>query len=85
MINFSAFRKLISKLFHFSIDPRTHEWPLVATPWPTICLMAMYLFIVKVGPKFMENRKAWDLKEVLVVYNFGLVFLSGYMLYEVNT
>lgn len=63
-------------------DPRTHEWPLVATPWPTISLMAIYLLIVKVGPKYMENRKAWHLNKVLVVYNFGLVFLSAYMLYE---
>jgi hypothetical protein len=56
---------------------------MVATPWPTLCLMAIYLVIVKVGPKLMENRKAWELREVLVVYNFGLVLLSAYMLYEV--
>ncbi|XP_032221888.2 elongation of very long chain fatty acids protein 4 isoform X1 [Nematostella vectensis] len=63
-------------------DPRLHEWPLIATPWPCLSLMAMYLFIVKVGPKFMENRKAWDLRGVLVVYNFALVLLSAYMVYE---
>jgi len=63
-------------------DPRTHEWPMIATPWPTLCLMALYLVIVKIGPKMMENRKAWELREVLIVYNFGLVLLSGYMLYE---
>ncbi|XP_020899600.1 elongation of very long chain fatty acids protein 4 isoform X1 [Exaiptasia diaphana] len=63
-------------------DPRTHEWPMIATPWPTLCLMTLYLIIVKVGPKLMENRKPWELKEVLVVYNFGLVLLSAYMLYE---
>ncbi|EDO27351.1 predicted protein [Nematostella vectensis] len=63
-------------------DPRLHEWPLIATPWPCLSLMAMYLFIVKVGPKLMENRKAWDLRGVLVVYNFALVLLSAYMVYE---
>ena len=27
----------------------------------------MYLFIVKVGPKIMENRQAYSLREVLIV------------------
>ncbi|XP_058969045.2 very long chain fatty acid elongase 4 [Pocillopora verrucosa] len=71
--------------YHWAIgngDPKTEEWPLVATPWPTIALVAMYLFIVKVGPKVMENRKAYELREILVVYNFALVLLSGWMMYE---
>lgn len=32
----------------------------------------------------MENRKAFDLKGVLVVYNFSVVALSLYMCYEVS-
>ena len=69
----------------FSIlDPKTEEWPLIATPWPTVALVAMYLFIVKVGPKIMETRPAYSLREVLIVYNFALVLLSGWMVYEVS-
>ena len=68
----------------FISDPKTEEWPLVATPWPTISLVAMYLFIVKVGPKVMEKREAYSLREVLIVYNFALVLLSGWMVYEVS-
>ena len=71
--------------FYFILDPKTEEWPLIATPWPTISLVAIYLFIVKVGPKVMENRKAYSLREVLIVYNFALVLLSGWMVYEVST
>ena len=56
---------------------------MIATPWPTIALVAMYLFIVKVGPKIMENRKAYSLREVLIAYNFALVLLSAWMVYEV--
>lgn len=63
-------------------DPKTEEWPLIATPWPTVALVAMYLFIVKVGPKIMETRPAYSLREVLIVYNFALVLLSGWMVYE---
>jgi len=32
----------------------------------------------------MENRKAFDLKGVLIFYNFGVVALSLYMVYEVR-
>ena len=69
----------------FISDPKTEDWPLIATPWPTISLVAMYLFIVKVGPKVMENRKAYSLRELLIVYNFALVLLSAWMVYEVST
>ena len=57
---------------------------MIATPWPTIALVAIYLFIVKVGPKVMENRKAYSLREVLIVYNLALVALSAWMVYEVS-
>lgn len=63
-------------------DPKTADWPLVATPWPTIALIGMYLFVVKVGPKIMETRKAYNLREVLIVYNFALLLLSAWMMYE---
>ncbi|XP_044184403.1 elongation of very long chain fatty acids protein 4-like isoform X1 [Acropora millepora] len=64
-------------------DPKTADWPLVATPWPTVAFLAAYLFIVKVGPKIMEKRRAYNLREVLIVYNFAIVLLSAYMMYEV--
>lgn len=67
-----------------TLDPKTEEWPLIATPWPTVALVAMYLFIVKVGPKIMETRPAYSLREVLIAYNFALVLLSGWMVYEVS-
>ncbi|KAK2565418.1 Elongation of very long chain fatty acids protein 4, partial [Acropora cervicornis] len=66
----------------FISDPKTADWPLVATPWPTIALVATYLFIVKVGPKIMEKREAYNFKEVLILYNFALVLLSAWMMYE---
>lgn len=32
----------------------------------------------------MENRKPLDLKGVLILYNFSVVALSVYMIYEVS-
>ena len=66
------------------LDPKTADWPLVASPWPTVSFVTAYLFIVKVGPKIMEKRKAYDLRELLIVYNFALVLLSAWMAYEVS-
>ncbi|KAL9978567.1 hypothetical protein ACROYT_G016100, partial [Oculina patagonica] len=63
-------------------DPKTEKWPLIATPTPTIALVAIYLLIVKIGPKVMENRKAFSLRKLLIVYNFALVLLSAWMVYE---
>ena len=55
------------------------ENPLVNTI--SVCI---YIFIVKyAGPKFMENRKPFEFRGVLFVYNVGLVLLSAWMFYEV--
>lgn len=65
-------------------DSRTENWLLMSSPLPqTIIIVAYIYFVTSLGPKIMENRKAFDLKGVLVVYNFGVVALSLYMIYEV--
>lgn len=63
-------------------DPRTADWPFVSTPWPTISFLAIYLVIVKVGPTIMQKREACNLREVLIIYNFLLVILSVWLVYE---
>lgn len=66
------------------VDSRTEDWLLMSSPLPqTIIIIAYIYFVTSLGPKIMENRKAFDLKGVLVVYNFGVVALSLYMIYEV--
>ncbi|XP_068719864.1 very long chain fatty acid elongase 4-like isoform X3 [Montipora capricornis] len=63
-------------------DPKTADWPFVSTPWPTISFLAIYLVIVKVGPTIMQKREACNLREVLIIYNFLLVILSVWLVYE---
>ncbi|XP_058818387.1 elongation of very long chain fatty acids protein AAEL008004-like [Topomyia yanbarensis] len=59
-------------------DTRSVELPLVGSPWPVITIVAVYLYIVlKAGPKYMEHRKAFDLKEVIRVYNAVQVIANG--------
>ncbi|CAB1416997.1 unnamed protein product [Pleuronectes platessa] len=64
-------------------DSRTGNWFLMSSPLPQTIVIAAYIyFVVSLGPRLMENRKAFDLKKVLIVYNFGVVALSLYMCYE---
>jgi len=61
-------------------DPRTRNWLFVGSIWPTVYLTIAYLTLIcRLGPKLMENRKPFDLKAVMIVYNFAMVVLSIYM------
>uniref|UniRef100_A0A8C9YIL0 Elongation of very long chain fatty acids protein n=1 Tax=Sander lucioperca TaxID=283035 RepID=A0A8C9YIL0_SANLU len=66
-------------------DRRTDTWFLMSSPLPQTIVIAAYIyFVTSLGPRMMQNRKAFDLKGVLIVYNFGVVALSLYMCYEVS-
>ncbi|XP_020503986.1 elongation of very long chain fatty acids protein 7a [Labrus bergylta] len=74
---------LIYEEFIQNADSRTENWPLMSSPVPqTIVIVAYIYFVTCLGPRIMENRKAFDLKGILIVYNFGIVALSVYMSYE---
>lgn len=66
-------------------DPRTRNWPLMSSPFPTLLICFSYVYLVKVlGPKFMENRKPFQLKELLIAYNLFQVIFSTWLFYEVR-
>uniref|UniRef100_A0A8C6V2S3 Elongation of very long chain fatty acids protein n=1 Tax=Neogobius melanostomus TaxID=47308 RepID=A0A8C6V2S3_9GOBI len=69
----------------YFVDPRTKDWLLMPSPFPqALIILAYILFVTLVGPRLMKNRKAFDLKNVLIVYNFAVVGLSLYICYEVG-
>lgn len=64
-------------------DPRTEDWLLMSSPLPQTIIISLYIyFVVSLGPRLMENRKPFELKRVLIVYNFSVVAYSLYMCYE---
>jgi hypothetical protein len=67
-------------------DPRTKNWFLLwHDPIPAITLAIIYLFIVKLGPRYMRHREAFHIPTVILfTYNMTLVVLSAYMVEEVN-
>jgi elongation of very long chain fatty acids protein 4 len=64
-------------------DPRTNSWFLVDHPLPMAALTAIYLLIVAIGPRVMNKREAFDLKIVMILYNFALVIINLHICYEI--
>ena len=74
-----------SMSFWYVSDPRVEGYFLMDTPWPSFILTVLYIYFVKYGgPQYMENRKPYDLRSVLLVYNFSMVALSAYCFCEVG-
>ncbi|XP_064482618.1 very long chain fatty acid elongase AAEL008004-like [Ornithodoros turicata] len=64
-------------------DPRTTTWPLAGNPPVIASLLLGYVYIVKVaGPRFMRDRKPFDLKPLILVYNATMVLLNVYFTYN---
>ncbi len=58
---------------------------LFSSPWPTMLLSATYIYIVKVwGPRFMENRRPFNIRTFLVWYNAAQVLLSTFIFVQVR-
>ena len=72
------------KLTIISTDPRNESWPLMSSPIPTLVILVIYLSFVKYGPIWMKKRKPYDLRFLLVVYNFAVTGLNGWMAFEVR-
>lgn len=66
-------------------DPRVNDWFLMSSPFPTLAICLFYAYFVKVlGPKLMENRKPFDLRNIMIWYNFIQVIFSLWLFNEVS-
>ncbi|XP_063226669.1 very long chain fatty acid elongase AAEL008004-like isoform X2 [Bacillus rossius redtenbacheri] len=66
-------------------DPRTNNWFLMSSPFPTLFICLFYVYLVKyLGPRIMENRKPVECRDVLIVYNFLQVLFSLWLFYEIG-
>ena len=64
-------------------DKRVDGWFMLDSFWPTLLLVAAYLWIVKVwGPRFMENRPPYNITTFLIYYNAAQVALSAYIVIQ---
>uniref|UniRef100_A0A1B6D8X5 Elongation of very long chain fatty acids protein n=1 Tax=Clastoptera arizonana TaxID=38151 RepID=A0A1B6D8X5_9HEMI len=64
-------------------DPRVNGWAMMSSPFPTLGICLFYAYFSKVlGPRLMENRKPFDLRNILIVYNLIQTLFSTWIFYE---
>jgi len=65
-------------------DPRVTKYPFMdGGPWNTLLCVLVYLYIVKyAGPQLMKNRKPFELKTPLLIYNLFLVSVNAFFVYN---
>ena len=69
--------------FTFS-DPRVDDYFMMSSITPGIIVTILYVIAVEWAiPKYMENRKPYEMRTFMLVYNFAMVLLSGYTFLEV--
>lgn len=64
-------------------DPRTKPWFLSDSPGPLLIILVTYLyFCIYAGPNYMKNRKPFQLRNTLLIYNAVQVVLSIILVIE---
>ncbi|KAG5879389.1 hypothetical protein JTB14_016734 [Gonioctena quinquepunctata] len=57
----------------------------MSSPIYPLLIIAAYMYIVQVlGPKLMENRKPFNIKNMLIGYNILQVVWNAYIFYKVS-
>jgi len=65
-----------------SSDPRVNGWFMMESPVPSAIICLAYVIFVLLGPTIMKTREPFKINELLIAYNFAMIVLSGYLLYE---
>ncbi|CAH1997748.1 unnamed protein product [Acanthoscelides obtectus] len=79
---------ILRKLCHYTWnwtslgDSRIHELWILGKPVQIVAITTTYLyFVLKLGPQLMKNRKAFDIKMLMMVYNVLQIVLNAYIVY----
>lgn len=79
----SSIARTYNYLFVELADPRTNDWFLITSPVPGITILVLYLyFTLKWGPRYMADKKPFQLQKTLVIYNFIQVLVSSWIFIE---
>lgn len=55
------------------------------SPVPLITVIIAYIYVIyKAGPQYMENKKPYDLKNVIAGYNVFQIVANGAIFYVVS-
>lgn len=66
------------------LDKRVKNWLLMDNPGPLLMILAAYfLFVLKLGPQFMEHRKPFNLNIVIRTYNIFQIVVCTIIIFKV--
>lgn len=66
------------------IDPVAATLPFLGSALPVTTLLLSYLlFVLKIGTRFMEKRKPYNLKKIIIAYNMFQVIYNAMMFYYI--
>lgn len=61
-------------------DPLVDSWLFMKSPLPVLSFLVIYLvFVLKIGPDYMRNRKPFELKGLMIAYNAYQVVFSVWL------
>ncbi|XP_006823386.1 very long chain fatty acid elongase 7-like [Saccoglossus kowalevskii] len=63
-------------------DPRVDDYFMMSSALPSWIIVGLYLLFVWRGPIWMEKRKPFEINNILIVFNFFMIGVSGYVFYE---
>ncbi|KAJ0180134.1 hypothetical protein K1T71_004725 [Dendrolimus kikuchii] len=64
-------------------DPRSKNWMFMAGPGPVFTILAAYLyFCIYAGPRYMKDKTAFKLKNIMMLYNVFQIGLSLFLLFR---
>ncbi|KAL5243377.1 hypothetical protein ACI65C_010787 [Semiaphis heraclei] len=68
----------------FIKNKNVDSWMLMSTPWPVLSILIAYLlFVLKIGPKMMENREPFKIKRIMMAYNILQTIYNIFIVSEV--
>uniref|UniRef100_A0A8D8DA39 Elongation of very long chain fatty acids protein n=2 Tax=Culex pipiens TaxID=7175 RepID=A0A8D8DA39_CULPI len=80
--NVSGFADLYRVLVHDLADDRVKHLPMVHSPlWILSCLGIYLLLVLRTVPKWMQNRKPFRLKSLIIVYDSVQIVGNGFSLF----
>ncbi|XP_072744130.1 very long chain fatty acid elongase AAEL008004-like isoform X1 [Anoplolepis gracilipes] len=73
----------IYKCLFIKSAPLTREWILISSPFPLMLIIFGYLyFVLYAGPRYMQNRPPYKLKNFIMVYNIIQILANIWIVKE---
>ncbi|PBC31330.1 Elongation of very long chain fatty acids protein [Apis cerana cerana] len=67
-------------------DSRVADWMLMSNPFSLLGIIFLYLlFVLRLGPLWMKNRKPYSLNKIMICYNIFMSTASGTVFYGLLT